>query len=298
MELVEGPTLADRIAQGPVPLHEALTIARQIAQALEAAHDRGVIHRDLKPANIKLRPDGEVKVLDFGLAKAMDQTSGSEGQASGRTVLANSPTITSPAMTMHGVILGTAAYISPEQAAGKAVDRRTDLWAFGIVLMEMLTGRQLFPGESVTDVIAAVLKDEPDWSALPGDTPSSIRRLLKRCLERDRKNRWPDAAAARMECDDAVVRESVPANVTPGAAVRSPWHLAGALVAGLAIAGAAAFALWPAAPAAAPITTFSVELGAEQVFTRAGRHVLALSPDGRQLVFVAERQLFMRALDD
>ena len=165
MELVEGPTLAHRMTQGPMPVDEAIAIARQIADALDAAHDQGIIHRDLKPANIKLRPDGAVKVLDFGLAKAMERGSGIGDPGSGN--LANSPTITSPAPTERGVILGTAAYMSPEQAAGKPVDRRTDLWAFGVVLFEMLTGRRLFDGESVSHVIAAVLKDDPDWKALP-----------------------------------------------------------------------------------------------------------------------------------
>jgi Tol biopolymer transport system component len=301
MELVEGPTLADRIAQGPIPVEEALTIARQIAEALAAAHDRNIIHRDLKPANIKLRPDGEVKVLDFGLAKAMDQGSGIGDQGSGKTILANSPTITSPAMTMHGVILGTAAYMSPEQAAGRPVDRRTDLWAFGVVLMEMLTGRQVFAGESVTDIIASVLKDEPDWKALPASTPPSIHRLLRRCLERDRKKRWPDAATARMECDDALVTggQTVAAVSRPAAAiVRSPWHLAGAVVAGVAIAAVVAWTRWPAPRPVPESSRFAIDLPADQRFTRAGRHVLALSPDGMQLVYVANQQLFIHSFRD
>jgi serine/threonine-protein kinase len=180
MELVEGPTLADRIAvvspkpageggppgEGGLSLAEAIAIARQIVDALEAAHERGIIHRDLKPANIKVRPDGTVKVLDFGLAKTFDQS----GRSGGPDVL-DSPTITSPAMTMEGMLLGTAAYMSPEQAAGKAVDKRSDVWAFGVVLMEMLTGRQTFGGETVSHVIASVLKDDPDWNALPEGTP-------------------------------------------------------------------------------------------------------------------------------
>jgi Tol biopolymer transport system component len=299
MELVEGPTLAERIAQGPIPVDEALTIARQIAEALAAAHDQNIIHRDLKPANIKLRTDGEVKVLDFGLAKAMDQGSGIGDQGSGKTMLANSPTITSPAMTMHGVILGTAAYMSPEQAAGRPVDRRTDLWAFGVVLMEMLTGRQVFAGESVTDVIASVLKDDPDWKALPASTPPSIHRLLRRCLERDRKKRWPDAAAARLECDDALAPVAPGAYTIPAPA-GSRWHLAGALAAGIAMAGFAAWLLWPARPLPTPVanTKFAIELPSGQIFTRSGRHVLALSPDGRHLAYVANNQLNVRSLND
>ena len=168
MELVEGDDLAQRIARGPIPLDEALPIAKQIAEALEAAHEQGIIHRDLKPANVKVRPDGTVKVLDFGLAKALD---GPEGDGFGRRQLANSPTITSPAMTMRGVILGTAAYMSPEQARGRMVDRRTDIWAFGCLLYEMLAGRQAFAGDTVTDVLASVVKNDPDWSALPAETP-------------------------------------------------------------------------------------------------------------------------------
>jgi eukaryotic-like serine/threonine-protein kinase len=165
MELVEGPTLADRIAQGPIPLDEALSIARQIAEALEAAHDAGIIHRDLKPANIKLRPDGTVNVLDFGLAKAIEPVEP-------RGALANSPTFTSPAMMTHaGVILGTAAYMSPEQARGKPVDRRTDIWAFGCVVFEMLTGRRAFEGDEVSDTFASILRSEPRITELAADTP-------------------------------------------------------------------------------------------------------------------------------
>ena len=166
MELVEGEDLGERIAHGPFPLDEALPIARQIAEALEAAHEQGIIHRDLKPANIKVRGDGTVKVLDFGLAKALDPVGGRPEDSGPKTQ--DSPTITSPAMTMRGVILGTAAYMSPEQAAGKPVDKRSDLWAFGVVLLEMLTGRPVFTGETVSHVIASVLKSDPDWTATAG----------------------------------------------------------------------------------------------------------------------------------
>ena len=201
MELVEGEDLAVRIARGPMPLDEALPIARQIAEALEAAHGQGIIHRDLKPANIKVRADGTVKVLDFGLAKAMDPLSSSSAAAA----LANSPTITNPAaMTAAGIVLGTAAYMSPEQARGKVVDKRTDIWALGCVLYEMLTGSRPFGGDDVTDTIAAVVRADPDWSKLPSDTPTAIRRLLRRCLEKDRMRRLPDAADARLEIDDAL----------------------------------------------------------------------------------------------
>src|SRR5215203_4230075 len=178
LELVEGEDLAQRIARGAIPIDEALPIARQIAEALEAAHEHGIIHRDLKPANIKVRPDGTVKVLDFGLAKAMEQGSGIGQQGSGP--LANSPTISSPAMmTGVGVILGTAAYMSPEQAKGRAADKRTDIWAFGCVLYEMLTGRRAFDGEDMTEVLGAVVRLEPRWEELSPEVPQPIRTLLQ-----------------------------------------------------------------------------------------------------------------------
>ena len=297
MELVEGPTLADRIAQGPVPIEDALVIARQIADALAAAHAQGIIHRDLKPANIKLRPDGIVKVLDFGLAKAMEPASVTDD--AGSETVAISPAITSTAMTMRGVILGTAAYMSPEQAVGRPVDRRTDLWAFGVVLMEMLTGRRVFDGESASDVIAAVLKDAPDWSALPPATPPSIHRLLRRCLERDRKKRWPDAAAARMECDDAIASPGGASSSTAAAVANTTatraWPLTAGLVAGALIAGAIALTLWPPPVAVPESSRFALELPVDHAFTRAGRHVLALSPDGMHLAYVANRRLFLHS---
>jgi serine/threonine protein kinase len=202
MELVEGEDLSQRIARGAMPLDEVQPIARQIAEALGAAHEQGIIHRDLKPANLKVRPDGTVKVLDFGLAKLAEPAMA--GIQTGRTDLTNSPTITSAAMmTGVGVLLGTAAYMSPEQAVGKAVDKRSDLWAFGVVLLEMLTGRQVFRGETVSHVLASVLKDEPDWTALPPRTPVPIRTLLRRSLENDRKRRLADAADARLEIEEA-----------------------------------------------------------------------------------------------
>ena len=195
LEYVPGPTLQDRIAKGPIPLDEALPIARQIAEALEAAHEQGIIHRDLKPANVKVKEDGTVKVLDFGLAKAL-QPEMSDIDA------ANSPTMTAAA-TKAGIILGTAAYMSPEQARGKTVDKRADIWAFGVVLFEMLTGRQVFDGTDISLTLAAVLRQDLDWTELPSDTPHSIRRLLRRCLERDHKRRLPEIGTARLEIDDA-----------------------------------------------------------------------------------------------
>ena len=228
LELVEGPTLADRIAQGAMPIEDALPIARQIAEALEAAHEAAVIHRDLKPANIKVREDGTVKVLDFGLAKALDTTA--EGDPS------QSPTSTAAA-TQMGVILGTAAYMSPEQARGRLLDKRSDVWAFGCVLYEMLTGSRAFPGETVSDTIAAVLGREPDWRALPDDIPDRVRVLLRRCLERDAKRRLRDVGDARLELDDpAAAVPTATATSVEGvdgirARPRSRWLLAAALMA-------------------------------------------------------------------
>jgi eukaryotic-like serine/threonine-protein kinase len=198
LELVEGPTMADRLANGPVPLRETLTIAHQIADALDAAHEKGIVHRDLKPANIKITSDGVVKVLDFGLAKPV---------AAERSApdLAPWPAVTVGG-THEGVILGTAAYMSPEQARGLAVDKRTDIWAFGCVLYELLTGRRLFDGDGVSQVLAAVLAKEPDWKALPARTPPAIQKLLHRCLEKDRRRRMESAADARLEIEDASVQ--------------------------------------------------------------------------------------------
>jgi serine/threonine-protein kinase len=188
MELVEGLTLADRIAQGPVAIDEVLSIGRQLAEALEAAHEHGIVHRDLKPSNIKLRPDGTVKVLDFGLAKVLDPTP---------TDMSQSPTITSPAMTRAGVILGTAAYMSPEQAKGGVADKRSDVWSFAAVLYEMLTGTRAFEGEDVGETMASVLKSEPDWSRLPADVPPPVVTVLKRCLVKDRRQRVSDMSTPK-----------------------------------------------------------------------------------------------------
>lgn len=280
MELVEGEDLAQRIARGPIPIDEALPIARQIADALEAAHDHGIIHRDLKPANIKVRADGTVKMLDFGLAKAL----GPPG-ASATADAMNSPTLSIHA-TEAGLILGTASYMSPEQAAGKNVDKRTDLWAFGIVLMEMLIGRQVFKGETVSHVIAAVLTDEPGWAELPADTPLSIRRLLRRCLEKDRKLRLPDAAVARLEIDDARTTHHEISD-TRTVSSRSLWPaVASFVVGGLVIGGA----MWMAARTPSPGTMGSVVRFAiydtDEVTVSRTQGDMALSPDGRTLAFV------------
>jgi serine/threonine protein kinase len=224
MELVEGPTLADRIARGAIPIDEALPMATEIAEALEAAHEQGIIHRDLKPANIKVREDGTVKVLDFGLAKALDSTSGAAEDA-----------MTSPGpgvrATEAGVILGTAAYMSPEQARGRPVDKRTDIWAFGCVLYEMLTGRPVFAGKTMSDLLAAVLTTDPDWTTLPEETPAPIRKLLRRCLEKDRKRRLDSAADARLEIDDVLAAPPGEASVvTRPRQTWQKWSIAAAVL--------------------------------------------------------------------
>jgi eukaryotic-like serine/threonine-protein kinase len=202
MELVEGDDLSVLIARGPMPLADALPIARQIADALEAAHDQGIIHRDLKPANIKVRADGAVKVLDFGLAKALDPAASSSAQAM------NSPTLSARA-TQVGLIIGTAAYMAPEQARGKTVDRRADIWAFGVVLYEMLSGQRAFEGEDVSVTLASVIKEDVSWQALSGDLPEPVRRLLRRCLAKDPKRRLRDIGEARLVLEDPASFEPV-----------------------------------------------------------------------------------------
>jgi serine/threonine-protein kinase len=307
MELVEGADLAQRIARGAIPIEDVLPIAKQIAEALEAAHEQGIIHRDLKPANIKVRPDGTVKVLDFGLAKAMEPASAMSVNA-----------MTSPTLSMHatqaGIILGTAAYMSPEQAAGKPVDKRSDLWAFGVVLMEMLTGRPVFTDETVSHVLAAVLRAEPDWTRLPAGTPTSIRRLLRRCLEKDRKRRLADAADVRLEIDEALApigdASTVSVTMQEDAWRRAlPWAATGALAAGLA-GVLVLWVPWQKALPPAPLRV-SAELGADAslVIANSSRgnaqagSAAVVSPDGTQLAFVAQPhgggtpRLYIRRLD-
>jgi eukaryotic-like serine/threonine-protein kinase len=299
LELVEGPTLADRIRQGPIPIDDALPVARQIAEALEAAHALGIVHRDLKPSNIKVRPDGTVKVLDLGLAKAL----AGDGVGSGVT---ESPTITSPALTRMGVILGTAAYMSPEQARGKAVDRRSDIWAFGAVLYEMLTGRRAFDGDEVSDTLANVLKSEPDWNAIPAETPSTVVRVLQRCLEKDPRRRFHDMADARIDLDERVA----PAAAGPVSASTGPRNrerLAWALLA-VSLAGVLAYLLLKEA-AVPRVVRFQVGPPENALFGSGGGMGLAagisggtISPDGTRLAFVATDQtrktlLWIRALD-
>ena len=278
MELVEGPTLADRIKQGPIPVEEALRIAKQICEGLEYAHERGIVHRDLKPANVKVSRDDTVKVLDFGLAKALDSGASSVD-------ISSSPTMSRMA-TMQGVLLGTAAYMSPEQAKAKSVDRRADIWAFGCVLYEMLTGKMAFSGETVTDTLAAVIKEEPDWMRLPVPMPARVRVLLQRCLQKEPKQRLRDIGDARISIEEVL---SGAPEASPSAAVALasvpfwrgalPWALAG-LVAGALIAG---LSVWKfAAPAPNSDMHFSAVTNFAGVQAQP-----AISPDGRSVAFVS-----------
>jgi eukaryotic-like serine/threonine-protein kinase len=278
LELVEGPTLADRIASGTLPVDEALAVAAQVVAALEAAHSQGIVHRDLKPANIKLRPDGTVKVLDFGLAKALD----------GNAVTANpdlSQAITSPALTRAGLILGTAAYMSPEQARGRSADARSDIWAFGVVLYEMLTGERMFQGDDVADTLAAVLRAEPSWTAMPADAPASIRRLLRRCLQKDPQQRLQHIGDARLELADA--ENEATAAVAP--APRRLWPLGAAAAAGAAVAAALTAALGGARtmpPPERPVTRFSMQAPNLAARVIGSGSSVVISPDGRTVVYV------------
>jgi eukaryotic-like serine/threonine-protein kinase len=284
MELVDGEDLSQRIARGAISIDEALPIAKQIAEALEAAHEQGIIHRDLKPANIKVKPDGTVKVLDFGLAKAMDQGPGIRDQGSAH--LANSPTITSPAMTRAGLILGTAAYMSPEQARGRVVDRRADLWALGCVLYEMLTAVRAFDGDTTTDVLSAVVSREPDWAKLPRETPVTVQRLLRRSLRKDVRTRLQSAGDARVELDEAFSAPDADSAVALSAARRLPSLPTLAFTAaGVAIAFAA---LWLTRPPAAvvadpPAMRFTIALPS----TMSSPGVPTISPDGRWIAISA-----------
>jgi hypothetical protein len=300
MELVDGPTLADRIAQGPIPLDEALPIAKQIAEALEAAHEQGVIHRDLKPANIKVRADGTVKVLDFGLAKAFDPTASS---GAGATM---SPTLSIHA-TQGGIILGTAAYMAPEQARGKSVDKRADIWAFGCVLFEMLTGKRAFDGEDVSETLAAVLTRDVDWKALPTDVPPRLRALLRDCLVRDPKQRLRDIGDARRVLDQIIAGAPEPAAVIasaqsqtrPSGARALPWGVAAIA---LAAAAALAFVHFREAPPTQQRVRFQISAPEKSPIG-----LFALSPDGRYLAFAPggavagvqgeSRKLWLRPID-
>jgi serine/threonine protein kinase len=294
LEFVEGPTLADRITRGPLLLDEALPIARQIADALEAAHEQGIIHRDLKPANIKVRDDGTVKVLDFGLAKALDPASGSRPQVSGAAVT-NSPTRTSPAlMTGAGMIIGTAAYMAPEQAAGKAVDRRADIWSFGVVLWEMLTGRRLFDGETVTHTLADVLRARMDLDALPSTSPRAIRELVKRCLDRDVRTRLRDIGEARIILQNCLANPTAePVTTALPQTDRASSKIGWAVATLLAIAFAALVVVHVRqAPREPPRVHLSVPLQGSTPPSW-----FALSPDGRSVVMSYQSGLAIRSLE-
>ena len=301
MELVPGEDLAVRIGRGPIPLREALPIARQVAQALEAAHDQGVVHRDLKPANIKVSDDGVVKVLDFGLARMASEVTGGRGGSGAERTEGTEATMTSPAMTQMGMILGTAAYMAPEQAKGRAVDRRADMWAFGVVLYEMLTGRRAFDGGDVTEVLASVIKDTPALDALPAGTPDSIRRLIGRCLQKDRAARLADAGTARFEIAEAI---QAPASAAPPVSGAPPARRrlgAMAIIGGALIAAAAGGLGWWLKPQPAsrplPLGRFAVPLPSTVVFTRNTHHFVAISPDGSRVGYIANAQLHTRAID-
>ena len=316
MELVDGPTLAERLEQGPLSFAESLSFALQIAQALEEAHDKGIVHRDLKPQNVKASSEGKAKVLDFGLAKAMDPgaSSASAADLARSPTIMNSPTLTAVHGTQLGVILGTAGYMAPEQARGAAVDKRADIWAFGVVFYEMLSGKRLFEGETVSDTLAAVLRQEIDWKLLPEATPPAIRSLLRRCLERNPKNRLHDIADARLVLQEDAGSQPEAPPPAPVAARRPwlPWIAAALAVGGAGYLGGRGSG--PSASSPAPGVVLHARLGLEPAEAllgsnpneirvgsrRPSRTAIALSPDGRWLAFTGEQsgtqQLFLRDL--
>ena len=303
MELVEGEDLSERIVRGPIPLDEALAIANQIATALAAAHEQGIIHRDLKPANVKVRPDGTVKVLDFGLAKAMEPAGSS-------VVVSQSPTITTPAMmTGVGMILGSAAYMSPEQARGKSVDKRTDIWAFGCVLYEMLSGRRVFDAEDVSMTLASVMMKDPDWSALPEDVPAHIRTVVRRCLEKDRQKRLADIAVAQFLINEPA-GPSVGATPAQAVLLEPPKRtrvmrlIAAGVAAMIALAATVGFTWWLTRPTAPLLVRFTITPPSTQPLTIQGfQRDIAITPDGRHIVYrtgpagTIGTQLAVRSLD-
>ena len=306
MEFVPGRTL-DALMVAPMPVAEALPIARQIATALEAAHEQGIVHRDLKPANVKLTDDGTVKVLDFGLAKAISSegTSGVSLQAGAQDRSPSVLTMTSPAMTGMGVILGTAGYMSPEQAKGKPVDRRADIWALGVVIFEMLSGRALYRGETVTETIAHVITQPPDWSLLPPDIPRAVRRILRRCLEKDPRARYQSAGDVRIDIDEALsgsdeVPATTPAPVPAAPAWRRwlPWAMAAGLLVALA------FVAWPRPAEPARPARFDVRLTADTqlvIDDNLDGAVAVISPDGQHVAYIGTtdgvRRLHLRPID-
>jgi serine/threonine-protein kinase len=293
LEFIEGETLADRIACGPIPVADALQIAKNICEALEAAHEKGIIHRDLKPANVKITPEGKVKVLDFGLAKVLEVA---PAQAA-----SNSPTLLSGAAISGGVVLGTAGYMSPEQAKGHSADQRSDIFSFGCVLYEMLTGHQAFHAETVTESIAAILMREPDLNALPTNLHPKIEELIRRCLAKNRKERWHAVADVRFEIAAILAESQGLKTADAGVARTSRWRF-GAIIAGTAAAAALATSgiergLRPKL-ATAPIARFSFVLPEGQIITRGGRHAITISPDGQNIVYQANQQLYLRPMSD
>jgi serine/threonine-protein kinase len=292
LELVEGETLAERLGLGPIPAPEALHIARQIAEAIEAAHEKGVVHRDLKPANIKITPDGKVKVLDFGLAKAF-------ASERGENLLSNSPTISISA-THSGVILGTAAYMSPEQAKGTApVDKRADLFSFGCILYEMLSGRRTFQGESLTEVLAGVLAREPDLNLIPSKLNPRITNLVRRCLEKDVKKRWQGIGDLRVEIE-SILADPQGLEIKVAASKPQPlWKTAVWVLSGILAGAAIVLSVFHFRPAAsAKVVRFSFVLPERQAFSRTGREIVAISPDSTNVVYVAGGQLYVKALSE
>jgi hypothetical protein len=291
LELVEGETLAERIARGPIPIEEALTIAKQIVEALEAAHERGIVHRDLKPANVKITPDGKVKVLDFGLAKALETQSPN-------ATLSSSPTMVSG--TMGGMIIGTAAYMSPEQARGRAADQRSDVFAFGCALFEMLAGRQAFQGEDVSDVIASVIKGDVDFDSLPSNLNPRLLELLRRSLAKNRSDRWHAMGDIRLEIE-TIMADPHGLRLRTMHAVARPWWkpvitvvVTAVLVAGLTVVTVRT--LQPVQPA--DVMRLSFALPQDQSLTNAGRHLVTISPDGANIVYVANQRLYLRRIAD
>jgi len=299
LELVEGPTLADRLTKGRIPVGEAIPIARQLAEALEAAHNKGIVHRDLKPANIKLRPDGTVKLLDFGLAKVFQASLAAhrEGFAS--------PAVTNTSLIQNGMILGTPAYLSPEQARGGEADRRSDIWAFGAVFYEMLSGRRAFLGDDVTDTIAAVLRQDVDWAVLADSTPPAIQGLLRRCLDRDPRRRLQDIGEARILLEDPATAGEGTSEVAHRRPARVGWrrvltHVATALAAGAAV-GAAVWAT--SRPAIPRVTRLTIPTTAGNgLFVDPQSRDVTITRDGSRVVYkgggsAESAQLFVRDLN-
>jgi serine/threonine-protein kinase len=288
MELIEGETLAERIARGPIAIDEAIPLFVQIAEGLEAAHEKGIIHRDLKPANAIVTSEGRIKLLDFGLAKATSaEASSSE--------LSKSPTLTREG-TEHGVILGTASYMSPEQARGRSLDRRTDIWSFGCVFYEALTGRKAFPGSTVSDTIAAILEREPDWTALPSRTPVKVRDLMRRCLQKEPHGRLQHIGDARIEIEEA----------KRGSSASSRTRKMPLALSAIAVAVVLALALWallrPAEELKREVSRFTVSLPPDQALTWDNDPSVVISPDGRRLVYAGglsteQRRLYVRPID-